>query len=113
MVAQEHLLAAGVTPEGKAIYELADGQPIEFEYGFARLAFLGEENVTRVIFGPAGIEPILGVVPLEMAGIFVDPKTQTLKRVHTRSLKRSRCPASAANVLNSPAARGRRLFLVA
>jgi hypothetical protein len=35
------LQAAGVTPEGKAVYELANGQPVEYEYGFARVSFLG------------------------------------------------------------------------
>jgi hypothetical protein len=61
----------GVSPEGKAVYELADGGPVELEYGFARIVF----------------EPILGVIALEAAGIVVDPRTQTLKHLHARPLK--------------------------
>jgi clan AA aspartic protease len=81
------LSAAGVKPEGKAVYELANGQPIEYEYGFARVGFLGEETVAQVIFGPDDASPILGVVALENTGVIVDPVTKTLKRLHARPLK--------------------------
>lgn len=87
LAAAEHLLAAGVTPEGKAVYELADRRPVEFEYGFARLSFLGEETVATIIFGPSGSEPILGVTALESVGVVVDPVTKTLKRLHAKPLK--------------------------
>ncbi len=83
----EALRKAGIRPEGRAVYELADGKPIEFEYGFARVSFIGAETVTQIIFGPAGCEPILGVVALENTGVTVDPKTRTLHRVHAKSLK--------------------------
>lgn len=81
------LRKAGIKPEGKAVYEPANGQPVEFEYGFARVAFIGAETVTQIIFGPEGCEPILGVVALENTGVMVDPKTKTLHRVHAKSLK--------------------------
>ena len=77
----------GIRPEGKKVYELADGQPIEFEYGFARVLFMGEETVAQVTFGPDGVEPILGVVALENTGIIVDPKTRSLRRLHATPLK--------------------------
>jgi predicted aspartyl protease len=83
----DKLLAAGVVPEGKNVYELANGQPIEYEYGFARVAFFGGETVAQVIFGPAGAEPILGVVALENAGVVVDPVSRTLRRLHAKPLK--------------------------
>ena len=81
------MLEAGVSVEGKAVYELEDGQPVGFEYGFARIAFMGEENVCRIIFAAEGTEPILSVIALETAGIVVDPRTQMLKRLHARPLK--------------------------
>lgn len=84
---RDALLAAGISPEGKAVYELANGQPIEYEFGFARISFLGEETVTQIIFGPAEVEPILGVVALENTGVVVDPITKTLKRLHAKPLK--------------------------
>ena len=83
----DRLRAAGIKPEGKAVYELANGEPIEYEYGFARITFVGSETVTQVIFGPPGVEPILGAVALENAGITVDPTTKTLKRLPAKPLK--------------------------
>ena len=81
------LREAGVTPEGKQVYELASGEPVEYEYGFARLSFLGDETVTHVIFGPENAEPILGVVALENTGLVVDPANQTLQRLPAMPLK--------------------------
>jgi predicted aspartyl protease len=87
MAPSEKLHAAGVRPEGKRVYELANGQPIEYEYGFTRVAFFGDETVVQVIFGPADTEPILGVVALENTGVVVDPVTRNLKRLHATPLK--------------------------
>jgi clan AA aspartic protease len=87
MAPSDKLLAAGVRPEGKRVYELANGQPVEYSYGFARVAFFGDETVVQVIFGPVGTEPILGVVALENTGVVVDPVTRNLKRLHARPLK--------------------------
>lgn len=83
----DELSAAGIVPEGKAVYELANGEPIECEYGFARVRFVGSETVAQVVFGPPGTEPILGVVALENAGIVVDPVSRTLLRLHAKPLK--------------------------
>jgi clan AA aspartic protease len=87
MAPREALLAADVTPEGRAVYELANGQPVEYEYGFARVSFMGVETVAQIILGPANAEPFLGVVALENTGVMVDPVTKTLKRVHAKPLK--------------------------
>jgi len=87
MAPSEKLHAAGVRKEGKRVYELANGQPIEYEYGFARVAFFGDETVVQVIFGPPDTEPILGVVALENTGVVVDPVTRELKRLHAKPLK--------------------------
>lgn len=82
------LRGIGVEVEGKDVYELADGSPVEYEFGFARVGFMGAETVAQVIFGPEGVEPILGVVALENTGIGVDPVTRTLKKVTAKSLKK-------------------------
>lgn len=78
---------AGVVPEGKRVYELANGDHVEHEYGFARLSFLGDETVAPVIFGPEDAESRLGMVALEDAGVMVDPTTQTLVRLPALPLK--------------------------
>ena len=84
----EALRRAGIRPEGRSVYELATGEPVEMEYGFARVSFFGAETVAQIIFAPNGSEPILGVVALENTGVMVDPKTRSLRRVHAKPLKR-------------------------
>jgi len=90
MAPAEKLLAAGVKPEGKAVYELANGQAIECEFGFARVAFFGGETVAQVIFGPPNSDPILGVTALENAGVLVDPVSRQLIRLRAKPLKMKR-----------------------
>ena len=48
---------------------------------------MGEITAGRVIFGPEGVEPLLGVTSLESVGVSVDPTTQALKRLPTIPLK--------------------------
>ena len=81
------LVKAGIRKQGRRTYELANGQSVEYDYGFARVSFLGEETVTEVIFGPENAEPILGVVALESTGLSVDPKTRSLRRMPALPLK--------------------------
>ena len=87
MAAGDELAKAGVRVEGKAVYELANGEPVEYEHGFTRISFLGDETVAKIMFGPPGVEPLLGVVALESTGLVVDPVTQNLKRLHALPLK--------------------------
>ena len=87
MAPTDQLQAAGIQAEGKAVYQLANGEPVEYDYGFARISFLGGETVGQVIFGPPNTEPILGAVALENTGVIVDPLTKTLKRLHAKPLK--------------------------
>ena len=77
----------GIQPEGWDLYELANGKVVEYEYGVAKLTFMGEVIGTRIIFGPDNCEPILGVVALESAGFLVDPKNQRLTKLRARPLK--------------------------
>ena len=78
----------GIEPVGKNLYELANGELVEFEHGIAEMEFMGEVIATRVLFGPDHSEPLLGVIALESAGFLVDPKNQTLRRLRVRPLKR-------------------------
>jgi len=84
---RERLIEAGIEPEGKAVYELVNGQPVEYEYGFARVSLMGQQTVAQVVFGPPEVEPILGTVTLENMGITVDPVSKTLKRLPAKPLK--------------------------
>ncbi len=86
----DRLRAAGIEPEGKAVDEPANGQPVEYEYGFARVALMGQETVVQIIFGLDGAEPILGVVALENMGVTIDPTSRVLRRLHAKPLKQFR-----------------------
>jgi hypothetical protein len=50
-------------------------------FGLARIEFMGEITAGRIIFGPDGVEPVLGVTALEAAGVTIDPITQTLRKL--------------------------------
>ena len=83
----EELEKIGIRKEGKSVYELANGEVVEYELGFARIAFMGQETVSQVIFAPKGVEPILGIVVLENLGFVVDPVSKELKRLSAKPLK--------------------------
>lgn len=87
MASAHALVSAGITVEGEEVYELANGDIVEYPYGFARVSFMGAETVTQVIFGPEGCKPILGVVALENTGIGVDPTTRSLRKMSAKPLK--------------------------
>jgi len=78
----------GIQPDGKDLYELASGERVEYEYGSAKVEFMGEVVPIRIIFGPDGSAPILGVVALETAGYIVDPTIQAIRKLEARPLKR-------------------------
>ena len=77
----------GIKPVGKMAYELADGTLQEYQFGLVEIEFMGELTAGRVIFGPDGAEPLLGVTALESVGILVDAVNQTLKRLPAIPLK--------------------------
>jgi predicted aspartyl protease len=73
--------------KSKKGYELANGDTVEYNYGFARINFMGSETVSNIIFGPENVESILDVVALESTGIGIDPLTNTLKKFPATPLK--------------------------
>jgi clan AA aspartic protease len=81
MAPSSELRRAGIQPAGRKTYELADGSRQEYAFGVAQIEFMGEITGGRVIFGPEGVEPFLGVTALEAAGVTIDPNTQTLRKL--------------------------------
>ena len=67
------LTKIGIKAIGREPYELADGTIIIFEYGLAEITVISKTTAGRVIFGPEGVEPILGVTALESVEMVVDP----------------------------------------
>jgi clan AA aspartic protease len=77
----------GVEPVGSRTYELADGTRHEYPFGLVQIEIMGEVTAGRVIFGPDGVEPLVGVATLESAGLTIDPTTQQLKKLPAVPLK--------------------------
>jgi clan AA aspartic protease len=75
------LARAGIKPVGRNRYEMGDGSRVEFEFGLAQVEFMNEITSGRILFGPEGVEPILGVTALESVGVVVDPANQHLRRL--------------------------------
>jgi clan AA aspartic protease len=90
MAPKEELERIGIQPEGKSIYEFANGEVVEYELGFTRISFMGQETVSQIIFGPKDIEPILGVFVLKNLGFVVEPVSKQLKRLAAKPLKKGR-----------------------
>ncbi len=88
LVPRPHLEAIGLVPRGKRIYELADGSELRLDVTVAEIEFMGEIVGGTIIYGEAGVEPLLGVTALESVGIEVDPVSQRLKRLPAVRLKR-------------------------
>jgi clan AA aspartic protease len=87
MAPASELRKIGIQPKGTKTYELASGELVEYQYGFAEILLLGTLTVSEVVFGPEDTEPILGVIALESAGYLVDPKNQRLRKLRARPLK--------------------------
>ena len=87
MAPASELARVGIEPAGRLTYELADETLQEYPFGIAQIEFMGEITAGRVIFGPEGTEPILGVIALQSVGIIVDPRTESLKRLPAIPLK--------------------------
>ena len=87
MAPVSELTRIGIEPVGKRIYELANGKLEEYQYGFVEISFLDERTVGQILFAPENTEPLLGVISLESAGIMVDPKYQTLRKLSVHPLK--------------------------
>jgi clan AA aspartic protease len=89
MAPASELHKIGIRPVGVRRYQLADGSLVQYPFGIAHIEFMDEIAAGRIVFGPENVEPILGVTQLESAGIVVDPRNQTLRRLPAISLRQA------------------------
>ncbi len=87
VVSASDLERIGVPRIGRRNYELADGRRIAFDYGLIQIELMGEITAGRVVFGPEGVEPLIGVVALESAWVKVDVGTGELGKMEVGRLK--------------------------
>ena len=81
LVPRPHLEAIGLKPKGRRMYELVDGSEVRMEITTGDVEIMGEIVGTTIVYGEAGVEPLLGVTVLESAGIEIDPRNQSLKKL--------------------------------
>ena len=68
----------GVQPSGKRRFRLADDTVREYEVGVVDLVYQSERVPLIVVFGDAGVSPLLGATALENLGMGVDPVNRRL-----------------------------------
>ena len=83
----------GIEPEETVEFELAGGEVVEYETGFAAFAVEGRRGWARVIFGPDG-EYLMGATTLEDLALMVDPVN--LRLVPTRRLLKRGVPVNGS-----------------
>lgn len=71
----------GVERERQRSFRLADNRVVEYETGYARIRYGGDESVVQVVFGPQDIGACVGATTLENLSLAVDPIEQTLVQV--------------------------------
>ena len=78
LIPRPHLEGIGLKPRGRRVYEMADGSEISMDVTTAEVEIMGEIVGTRILYGEADIEPLLGVTALQSAGIAIDPRSESL-----------------------------------
>ena len=72
------LVRLGVTPHDRVLFLLADGRRVERDVGRTWVRIDGKAEITLVIFGDEGAEPLVGAYTLEGLRLGVDPVNRRL-----------------------------------
>ena len=72
----------GLQPTRSAHYTLPDGRRELLDIGDVGITVEGASGVTPVVFGPDGVEPLLGRVALATLALKADPTTERLFPTH-------------------------------
>ena len=75
---KEPLDQLGIEQEGQRSFELGDDRLVHYPIGYARMRLGDDQTIVLVVFGPEGINPLLGATALEHLSLAVDPVHQTL-----------------------------------
>ena len=86
-IPRQYLESVGLAPLGSRTCRLSDGSLIRMDATVAVIEFMGEIVGGTIIMTNADTEPLLGLIPLQSAGIELDPQTQTLKKLPSVRLK--------------------------
>ena len=87
------LRGLGIEPAQITEFELAGGEIVTYETGWAAFAIMDRVGLARIIFGPDG-EYLMGATALEDLALMVDPVNSRL--VPTRSLLKREFPTNGS-----------------
>jgi len=79
-------------------FTLADGTHRAYDVGEASFELAGRARTSQVVFGPAGVTPLLGALTLESLGLMVNPVTRELlpMRLLLAACRQGGAPRAAA-----------------
>jgi predicted aspartyl protease len=77
----------GVVPHRTSVFELADGSQREWPIGQTWVRLDGNQEMTLVVFGEDGVQPLLGAVTLEEFLLAPDPVRRRLVPVHGLAMR--------------------------
>ena len=75
---QDLLSLLGILPTERQHFQLGDDSFVEYGMGEARLRLNGSEMTTLVVFGPAGVSPLLGATTLRLFRLSADSVNERL-----------------------------------
>ncbi|MDE0120511.1 MAG: clan AA aspartic protease [bacterium] len=78
LVPRSTLVALGLKPRGRRIYEMADGTEVTMDVTTAEVEIMGQIAGATILFGEDDTEPLLGVTVLQSARIAIDPASESL-----------------------------------
>ena len=78
VLGEDLLERLGIRPTERQQFQLGDDSFVEYDMGEARLRLDGSERTTPVVFGPAGVSPLLGAVSLQEFRLAVDSVNERL-----------------------------------
>ena len=78
VLGEDLLSLLGILPTERQQFQLGDDSFVEYEMGEARLRLNGSEMTTLVVFGPAGVSPLLGATTLQLFRLSADSVNERL-----------------------------------
>ena len=88
VVPRRVLEGVGLPTKGERVYTLADGSEVSMEHTIGEVELMGERVGATIVFADDdNAIPLLGATAMQSAGVEVDPRNETLRRLPSISLR--------------------------
>ena len=89
VVPRSVLEGVGLPPKGERVYTLADGGAVRMEHTIGEVEMMGARVGATIVFSDDdNAIPLMGATAMRSAGVEVDPRNETLRRLPSISLRR-------------------------